>query len=603
MRKTIKIIIFFIFFIGLTVAFCTLPYVVKSDTGSEAEFEMSDLRDHEKEAESDKKVQKVEKETDFYNELEDNKYLYDGEDDSVVTMYLTVSKGNASDGTDNTWDFINKHSVYYYERKGIERAAVNGLLQVGNEDGVLEGELGYGINIPNATVTIRGQTSSRNTQKSYKIKLKNGEWNEQEVINLNKHQMDGVRFRNKLMYKLAQDVPGLMSMQTQFVHLYVKDLTEGYADGFRDYGLYTQVEQPNRRYLKRHGLDKNGHLYKINMFEFYENDDVIKLKNESGYDEKEFEKLLEIKGNDDHKKLIAMIKDVNDVSVPIEKVLDKWFDRKNIFNWLAFNIITGNTDTQSRNTLLYSPLNGNKWYFLLWDCDSAFTNNERRLYNKYNNQGWENGVSNYFGNMLFKRILKNSKLRQEIDDAVSDMLDLITQKKVQKLVDTYSKVTEQYIYNSIDVFKAPLTREQFRKICEEIPGELQENYDLYKKSLSKPMPFFIAEPEKKNDKILFKWQNSYTFDASDVTYTLELADNYEFKDEILKEEGLYIPKYRLDEELNPGQYFVRVTAKNSMGEEQYAFDYYVSREEQKYYGIKCFYVHEDGSIEEEEYIE
>ena len=44
-------------------------------------------------------------------------------------------------------------------------------------------------------------------------------------------------------------------------------------------------------------------------------------------------------------------------------------------------------------------------------------------------------------------------------------------------------------------------------------------------------------------------------------------------------------------------------AKNSMGEEQYAFDYYVSREEQKYYGIKCFYVHEDGSIEEEEYIE
>ena len=68
MRKTIKIIIFFIFFIGLTVAFCTLPYVVKSDTGSEAEFEMSDLRDHEKEAESDKKVQKVEKETDFYEQ-------------------------------------------------------------------------------------------------------------------------------------------------------------------------------------------------------------------------------------------------------------------------------------------------------------------------------------------------------------------------------------------------------------------------------------------------------------------------------------------------------------------------------------------------------
>ena len=70
-----------------------------------------------------------------------------------------------------------------------------------------------------------------------------------------------------------------------------------------------------------------------------------------------------------------------------------------------------------------------------------------------------------------------------------------------------------------------------------------------------------------------------------------------------EEEGLYIPEYKLDKDLSPGQYFVRVTAKNSIGEEQRSFDYYVSREEQKYYGIKCFYVHEDGSIEEEEYIE
>ena len=603
MKKIIKIIIFSVLFIVMMIVFCIVPYAFKSDVSSEAEIEETDVLREDKKAEADKKVQKVEKETGFYNELEDNKYLYEGEDDSVVTMYLTVSKGNASDGTDNTWAFINKHSVFYFERKGIESAAVNGLLQVGNEDGVLEGELGYGINIPNATVTIRGQISSRNTQKSYKIKLKNGEWNGQEVINLNKHQMDGVRFRNKLMYKLAQDVPGVISMQTQFVHLYVKDLTEGYENGFRDYGLYTQVEQPNKSCLKRHGLDKNGHLYKINMFEYYENDDVIKLKNEKGYDEKAFEESLEIKGNDDHKKLIQMIRDVNDVSMPIEEVLDKWFERKNVFNWLTFNILTGNIDTQSRNTLLYSPLNGNKWYFLLWDCDAAFMNNERRLYNEYNEQGWENGVSNYFGNLLFKRILKNSELRQEIDAAMSDMLDLITEEKVKQIIDRYSKVTEQYIYNSIDVFKAPLTREQFRKICEEIPGELQENYDLYKKSLSKPMPFFIAEPENKKDKILFRWQNSYTFDASDVTYTIELADNYEFKDKIAEEEGLYIPEYKLDKDLSPGQYFVRVTAKNSIGEEQRSFDYYVSREEQKYYGIKCFYVHEDGSIEEEEYIE
>ncbi|MFR6580780.1 MAG: hypothetical protein ACLURP_01100 [Ruminococcus sp.] len=46
------------------------------------------------------------------------------------------------------------------------------LLQIGNENGPTEGMVGYGENIPNATVQIRGQTSSRNAQKNYKIELK-----------------------------------------------------------------------------------------------------------------------------------------------------------------------------------------------------------------------------------------------------------------------------------------------------------------------------------------------------------------------------------------------------------------------------------------------
>ena len=54
----------------------------------------------------------------------------------------------------------------------VERYQVNGLLQVGDEDGPVVGEVGYGESVPNATVQIRGQTSSRNAQKNYKIELK-----------------------------------------------------------------------------------------------------------------------------------------------------------------------------------------------------------------------------------------------------------------------------------------------------------------------------------------------------------------------------------------------------------------------------------------------
>ena len=52
--------------------------------------------------------------------LRDKDSLYENDDDtSVVTMYLTVSKGNSSENTDHTWEEINSYSVYDYEEKEV----------------------------------------------------------------------------------------------------------------------------------------------------------------------------------------------------------------------------------------------------------------------------------------------------------------------------------------------------------------------------------------------------------------------------------------------------------------------------------------------------
>lgn len=200
--------------------------------------------------------------------LRDKDLIYAQQDPTeVVTMYLTVSPGNSAENTDHTWKEINTYSVYDYDSMGVDRYQVSGLLQVGDENGPVPGELGYGQVSPNCTVQIRGQTSSRNTQKNYKISIKDnkGEWRGQTTIALNKHQTDGLRFRNKMAYDLMTGIEEMMSLRTTFVHLYVKDTTEGGSGGFVDYGLYTQVEQLNKTALKTHGLDKNGHLYKINF--------------------------------------------------------------------------------------------------------------------------------------------------------------------------------------------------------------------------------------------------------------------------------------------------------------------------------------------------
>ena len=77
-----------------------------------------------------------------------------------------------SENTNHSWAQINHYSAYDYAAMGVPHYQVNALLQVGDENGPLPGELGYGVEAPNATVQIRGQTSSRNAQKNYKIELK-----------------------------------------------------------------------------------------------------------------------------------------------------------------------------------------------------------------------------------------------------------------------------------------------------------------------------------------------------------------------------------------------------------------------------------------------
>ncbi|MDO5294278.1 MAG: CotH kinase family protein [bacterium] len=549
-------------------------------------------------------TQTIEMEDTINKKIVDNNTLYANDDDtSVVTMYLTVSKGNESENTNHTWEEVNSYSVYDYEEMGVERYGVEGLLQVGDQDGPTSGSLGYGINVPNATVTIRGQSSSENTQKNYKINIKDGkgEWNNQRVINLNKHQTDGVRFRNKLCYDLMERIDGMISMQTQFVHLYVKDTTEGNGTKFVDYGLYTQVEQPNKSFLERHGLDKNGQLYKLNFFEFNEYSDVIKLRNDADYDKEAFEELLEIKGDNDHSKLIDMLKDLNDYSIRIEDVINTWFEEDNLLSWLAFHILTGNDDTQSRNAMIYSPKNINTWYFISWDCDASFRAKEREILLKDQQAGWESGVSNYWGNTLFNRLLKSSAYREKLDKKIEEYKEVLSKETIQSLVDSYSEVTKEYAYKGADITYAPLTKTQYDQVCNAIPNEVEKNYELYKESMENPMPFFIGTPAAENGKTKFVWENSYDFAAQDLHYSIEVADNLEFKDPVIKEENLFTPEYTYSKTLKQGQYFVRVKVRNESGKEQTAFDYYVIKDSIKIYGVKCIYVNADGSIVEDVY--
>ncbi len=87
----------------------------------------------------------VEKQPDDSIHLRDNDGLYTVYDDSgVVTMYLTVTRGNEAENTDHTWAEINSYSVYDYEHMQVPRYQTAALLQGGDENGPLLSEVGYG---------------------------------------------------------------------------------------------------------------------------------------------------------------------------------------------------------------------------------------------------------------------------------------------------------------------------------------------------------------------------------------------------------------------------------------------------------------------------
>ena len=539
--------------------------------------------------------------------LRDKDAIYEDDDeDSVVTMYLTVREGNSAEHTDHTWTEINTYSKYWYEDRNIPQYMVEGILQVGDENGPVPGEVGYGELVPNATIKIRGQTSTEREQKNYKIELKEGkgEWRGQRTINLNKHIGEGLRFRNKLAYDLMKDIPEMMSARTQFVHLYVKDETAGGSGVFEDYGLYTQVEQMNKAYLKSHGLDNNGHMYKIEFFEFLRYPDAIKLATDPTYNLDTFEDYLEVKGDDDHSKLIAMLEDVNDYSIPIEETVEKWFDTENIYYWMGFQILTGNEDTNARNYFLYSPLNVDKFYIISWDNDSCLGIKEEEI--KTGSLGhagsWEDGIGNYWASTLYQRMYKVPEYREGLTQAIEVLKnEYLTPEKVNGLINTYKPVVKPYVYRMPDLMHAPLTESEYDVVADSLVDEIERNYQAYYESLEKPMPFYISVPEAVDGKLKLGWDVSYDFDNENITYHVELASDYLFGNMIYEESGLRIPEVEVDM-LPPGQYFVRVTATNASGKSQTAFDYYVV-ESRKIYGTKCFYVLEDGSIEEDVYVE
>lgn len=522
------------------------------------------------------------------DKLVDNRQVYDkDEPDSLVHLYITVSEHNLTAEHPMKWSDLNR-IANAAEIDDDQKMDI--LIREGDENGPASGMFGYGTTKPNATIKLRGKSTVRASQKSYKVELSDsaGYWRDQSTINLVKHAYDFTRLRNKLSFDYFKMIPNMTSLRTQFVQLHVKDLTAG-SDRFEDYGLYTQIEQPNKSFLRVHGLDPYGQLYKASMFEFFRYEQALKTTDQPGYDKAAFESVLEIKGSNDHAKLLRMLDEVNDLSLDFDEVFDRYFDRDNFMTWMAANILMDNVDTNSQNFFLYSPLNSQKWFFLPWDYDGGWDSYGTFEDDSLVRKPWQRGIHNYWGVVLQNRLFKNPENVEQLKAKVRELSAIINPENTRMMIETYKPIVSSFIRREPDVRYLPGPAQLHEKELERMIRLPVVNEQKFLESLEFPMPFYMDEVVSENGKTRFSWGHSYDLQGEELNYEFQLAKEPSFARPIAVKRSLTGTSVEI-EALQKGKYYWRVTVQDKSGHQMTAFDSYTDEDGNEYSGVREFYV-------------
>ena len=152
-----------------------------------------------------------------------------------------------------------------------------------------------------------------------------------------------------------------------------------------------------------------------------------------------------------------MLEDVNDYSLSTDDMLARNFNTENLAYWMAYHILTGNTDTQSRNCYLYSPQNSETWYLISWDNDDSFYADGKCDQGAPGGRRLEYRGQQLLGNELFNRCQKSEEFRKQLDAAIQDLRGYLSEERLTAMVETYAAVTKPYQLRMPDQEYAPLT--------------------------------------------------------------------------------------------------------------------------------------------------
>lgn len=428
--------------------------------------------------------------------------------------------------------------------------------------------------INNAELRQRGGFTRLAPQKSFRVKLdsKKELWRGERRLQLNKMPYDQSRIRNKLSFDLMQDIPHLPSLRMQFVNLWIDD-----GNGPEDYGLFTHAEYVGKEYLVNRDRDTDDKIYKIEELVFALSDlEFIALDSDGEpVDDDRFETRLDIKSGDDHRKLIEMIKAVNDNSRSFDSILEQYFDKDNVLAWVTVNFLLHQMDAVTHNFYLYNPVGSDKFYFMPWDYDGTFAVEQlpansletsemlRRLY-----YGLSKGRASNFLNRYYRQ----PGIYDEIVARASDLRNnYLTDSTIDALASEYSSVISAFAGRSPDLDNN-LTYSQSNSSG--FSGAVAENYAALL-NYGIPFPPKLRSIRSEGGLITFKWTAAHEMKGNSVAYELEISTSPDFDadDQLLFTNNLSEADgagYEIDGDLiGSGVRYARLIARSSANPEEY----------------------------------
>lgn len=502
--------------------------------------------------------------------LEEDKSIYPDEPDvSIHDVYISVFPTKDENGEIIDFSAFGKHQA----RDHSYNPVLNCNIQILDENEMLDPLVS--LDTKNATIRVRGNSSRGDVMKSYRIKLDEeaGLFNGQDSLNLNKHVEDMSKVTTKFCTDLLTDVEHMISYQTNFMRVWIRDTSKSKEEQeFEYYGLFTHTEQPNKSFLEKRGLSTECSMYKARDFSF-NLDSRLKNVDDLSYLEEEFESVLGIREGNDHTKLLEMVQAVNDENQDFETVFNKYFNEENYLTWLAFSLLVGADDILNHNYILYSPNASSKWYFFPWDFDSNMVFGEKASSALVPSI---KGGQKLNQSILHRRYFRVPGNLEKIQKKMEYLMEnYFTEANIERLVQAYIPVMERTLFQMPDIGLLRISPEKLIPYTKDFYKGIQENYQNFLYAFQFPAPMFVSMPIRNVDGTLnLSWDTSYSYQGRPITYNVTIANDYNMKQVLFKQEGIIDNRLDAQIDLSPGTYYLLVTAVDSEGNEQVSMEHY-----------------------------